>query len=650
MGRMLTTVAALAVAAGGGVGARGGGLTAWAVDPHTKVFRDAPPPAAAGSVVLRAARNEFEPGQIAFRCPEPLEGVSVEVTPLRHAEGGGEIGGGGLAWNFVGFIPLEKNTRDSDRLQVRAAPCHVPDPLLEQRTLDVPAGVTQPVWLTVRVPEGAAPGTYEGEVAVVAGGQRAAVPVRLSVDPFVLPRERHLLVTNWFSTARIAKAHGVEAWSEAFWELLERYARHMAAHRQNVVYTPWTLIEVTREAEGKLSFDYGRFDRYIELFERAEAADRIEIRHVAHHGPGRWASTEFVFSKVPATDQATGKRVGLAPEEGLAWLLADLERHLARRGWLEKAMIHVGDEPALHNIASWRQASAFVRRAAPGLRRIDAIETLDFAGALEVWVPKLSHYHRWRQAYEARRADNEMWYYICCHPFGNHYPNRFLDYPLASVRVLHWINFAYQLDGYLHWGLNFWPDEPFGTPPDRLPPGDTHVIYPGSDGPIASLRWEIQRESIEDYEYLHLLAARTDDVKRRLGRPAAWVDPRRRALQFARRVVPDIASPEREPARIQAVRAQIADEIVAMGREPLLLFQLEPPAGSTLVHGPIVVELRGVVRPGTAVRANGRALEAGADGRFAARVRPRGEAQEVRIEAERAGQKKVAVRRFAILK
>ena len=643
--------------------AGGDGLLVWPVDPHVKVFRDSKAPVDikdtgerilraaplfAEAVQLRAARNEIESAQIALRSPRALEGVRVEFSPLKLADGKRTIAGENLSWNFVGFIPLRKNTRDSEKLRLREAPCEVPDPLLEVRTLEVAADATQPVWLRVRVPSDAAPGKYGGTVAVVAGAERVSLPVELTVDPFALPDERHLLVTNWFNTRYIAKSHGVEEWSEAFWAILERYARHMAEHRQNVFYTPWTLIAVTREADGKLSFDYARFDRYVETFLKAGVRDRIELRHVGHFGKDGWGGSEIVLTQVAATDRKTGKRVTLGPEEGLAPLLANLQRHLAERGWLKRAMIHVADEPSINNLESWRKASAFVHKAAPRLRRIDAIETIDFTGALEVWVPKLSHLDRWRDAYEARRQGNELWYYICCHPYGNVYPNRFLDYPLAAVRVLHWINFACDLPGYLHWGLNFWGDDPFGVPRDRLPPGDTHVIYPGKSGPLSSLRWEIQRESIEDYEYLHLLMTKTAALRKRLGKGAAFIDERRRAAELCRRVVPSIRDWERDPAKLAAARAAVADEIVALDAQPLLLVQTEPAEGATLVNGPIAVEVRGVVEPGTAVKVGGRKVSVHADGSFACIARPRGDAGEIAVEAERAGTKKAAVHRFRV--
>jgi hypothetical protein len=619
-------------------------IRVWAADPHTKIFRDTKPAEQSGTVALRAARNEYEPGQIAIRAAKALDKVRVELSPLKHTDGKSTIGGQDVGWNFVGFIPLKKNTGGADKIQVRAAPCEMPDPLLDTRTMNLPAETTQPVWLTVRVPKEAMPGVYRGEVAVVAGDARAVVPVELTVDPFILPDARHVWVTNWFTTGNIAKAHKVEAWSEPFWAMLERYARNMAAHRQNVALVPWSLVQVTREENGKLVFNYERFDRYVQLFERAGVGERLEISHVGH-AKGGWGK-QFELSSVSATDRKTGKAVSLSPEEGLPPLLADLERHLDQRGWLAKSMIHVADEPILTNLDSWHKLAAFVHKAAPRLRRIEAIETIDCSGGLEVWVPQLSHFDRWREAYEARRGDGEFWYYICCNPHGNLYPNRFLDIPLSHVRVLHWVNFSEKLVGYLHWGLNYWGSDPFGTPGDRLPPGDTHVIYPGSEGPLDSIRWEIQRESLEDFEYLHLLTSRMAEAKKQF--PAArWLDPERRAMELCRRVVPSITTTELDPAKIQAVRRQLAEEIMALDQAPTLLVQTDPPAGSMLALGPIAVEVRGLTVPGAKVKVNGAVTEVRADGTFISRMGvPLGK-PEIRVEAEHGGKKKTTVRAFA---
>ncbi len=662
----------------------------WVLDPHTKVFRDTlPPPApakaeeankpgqtgqanppnqlgqqgqpeqsakvgspdqavvpATGAIQLRAARNEYEPAQIAIRSSKPLQGVQVELGPLRHEDGQSTIEAQHLQWNFVGYIPIPKNTPHAERLQIRKAPFEVPDPLLADRTKDLPAHHTQPVWITLYVPKDAKPGLYQGQVTVVAGQQRAVVPIQLRVDPFTLPDQRHLWVTNWFNMHQIAKVHQVEMWSDGFWKVLALYAQNMAEHRQNVVLVPWTLIEVVREENGQLSFDFSRFDRLVELFEKAGVAGRLEISHVGHGEKG-WGSP-VVLSRLSALDRKTGKRITLEPQEGLRPLLAALEKHLAERGWLEKSMIHVADEPILTNLASWREASAFVHQSAPRLRRIEAIETIDCSGFLEVWVPQLSHFERWRSAYERHRPQAELWYYICCNPHGSHYPNRFLDYPLTAVRVLHWINFTERLAGYLHWGWNFWGEDPFGPPSDRLPPGDTHVVYPGPEGPLNSLRWEIQRESLEDFEYLWLLTAKTAKLREQLGQKAHWLEPERTAMELARQVAPAITQWEREPARIMAVRSQVADEILALDSPPLLLLQVEPPAGSTLYGEPIALEVLGLTEAGAEVKVNGHRVELGLDGRFIARPSPLRPAGQLRIEVQHQGKSKTVVKQFTL--
>jgi hypothetical protein len=71
----------------------------------------------------------------------------------------------------------------------------------------------------------------------------------------------------------------------------------------------------------------------------------------------------------------------------------------------------------------------------------------------------------------------------------------------------------YNLDGFLHWGLNHYRPQqnPFTQSVvkhgehNSLPAGDTHIVYPGADGPWSSLRLEAQREGFEDYELLRQL-------------------------------------------------------------------------------------------------------------------------------------------------
>ncbi|MBI3920648.1 MAG: DUF4091 domain-containing protein [Armatimonadetes bacterium] len=621
----------------------------WSVEPLAKVFHDTQAPEkAAPAIVVRCAHNEFESAQVAIRSETALTDVTVRFGAIEHEGGQYSLTAESVRWNFVGSIPLDKNTTGTplERL-VRGAPCEIPDVLLAERNIKIPANRTQSVRLTFVVPKDSPSGKYHGEVIIASSEGEVSLPIDLQVWPFALPGERHLFVTNWFSTANIARSHGVKEWSEEFWKILAAYFRNMAAHRQNVAWVPWQLIKVVREPSGKLTLDYAVFDRYVECMEKTGVADRIEIQFIASFGEGGWSSPNIEFAKVAATDRATGKTVQLDFGVGLAPLLKDLEKHLDKRGWLNKAILHICDEPSLYNVDSWRQRSRQVHAVAPRLKRIDAIEASDFGDDLDVYVPKLSHLRNWFDDYQKAKArGKELWYYICCHPFGGEYPNRFLDYPLLKVRLLHWLNYAYGIEGYLHWGLNHWGDDPFGKPSPDLPPGDTHVIYPGPEGPLDSLRWEAQRDSLEDYEYLWLLTEKLKTVKQKLGKAAVEFDPTQRGREFCSRLIKSFTEVADDPALLHSTRELLAHEIIEVDKEPLALVWTKPPAESELVPGPIVIEVYGAVQPGASVTMDGESVPVNAKGGFARVAFPSSSNRVIKVEVARDGVRRVLQREF----
>lgn len=622
----------------------------WAVDALLKVFPTTLPPATfQNEIVLSCARNEWESGQIAFRSEADTKALRVTPVALKQIDGNGQIDAANVHCQFEGFIPIKANTPSTpaDEL-ICKAPSEVPDVLLEDESIAVSANRTQPIWIGVYVPQKTPAGNYSGEITVEADGQKASIPIKLRVFDFTLPDERHLFVTNWFNTGNIANAHHVELNSDEFFAVLEKYARNMADHRENVFWvSPWT-IKTYRENDGKLTFDYSIFDRYIQTFLNAGVNDRIEIMHVAHHGEGGWESKEIILNEVTATDRQTGASIKLSPEEGLGPFLTGLQNHLEEKNWLSKAMIHISDEPTDHNFEPWKAASQFVHRFAPKLRRIDAIETDGFEDLLEVWVPKLNQVYNWYPYYDkARQSGVELWYYICLHPTGR-WMNRFLDYPLLKIRLLHWINYRYTITGYLHWGWNFWGDDPFGAPKEDLPPGDTHVIYPGKDGPLNSIRWETQRDSLEDFEYLVLLKERRCETAEKLG--SAINGGEARSDEYCRRIVRSFVDFERDEQTLRSVREKLATEVDTLAKEPLILVDTIPTQDLLLVPGPIVVRLAGVTHPGAKVTVEGAEVPVNEKGNFETLVRSLGRKNSITINVDWNGQKKTIVRDFNVMK
>src|SRR5262249_45525189 len=140
-----------------------------------------------------------------------------------------------------------------------------------------------------------------------------------------------------------------------------------------------------------------------------------------------------------------------------------------------------------------------------------------------------------------RKLGEEVWWYVCSTPAAP-WANFWLDQPGAAHRVLFWQTFARRVDGLLYWGVNHWPafDARTAKPPpaDKAWPrapwgdhgrhGDGYLLYPGPDGPLPSLRLEIIRDGIEDYDALRMLA---DLLKQKGDRiPPTVAERARRAL------------------------------------------------------------------------------------------------------------------------
>ncbi len=482
----------------------------WPVDPLVKVFRD-DSPGPGDQIRMECARNAFVNGQLAIRSEESLE-VSVACASLQHDQQERRLQ---CMPRFIGYVHVRESVRETPPDEkVRSRPGEFPDYLRRENPVRVSSEETQPIWLTVFVPPSVSPGTYSGSISVLAGEIEEPSEVELTVHRAIIPDENKLHVTNWLKPAQISRYSGIPNWCNEHWRLLRAHANSMAKHRQDTILTPLSLIKITRNQE-KIDLDFTRFDKWIQMFRSCGVDGLIEGGHLARRGKD-WES-DFVLRswKIEGMDNEKSRPLPVDSEECeefLSQFLPGLQEHLEERGWIEKYVQHLADEPTQDNLESYRYLARTFHKYAPDIKRIDAIQTTDLIGDLEVWVPELDHFHENMDFYMDRMKRGEkVWFYTCLNPKGR-YPNRFIDLPLLKVRILHWINFRYHLPGYLHWGYNYWTDDPYrDTQPDwsngqPLPAGDMCIVYPGKDGPLESLRYEAMRDGIQDYELLNLLS------------------------------------------------------------------------------------------------------------------------------------------------
>jgi len=480
--------------------------------PDTEISADG-----ARDIALEAARGTYIGCQLLWDGLEPGEEMAWEWVPEAAAS---PLLEAVEMYRLVDAKVSENTGPDYSTVPVgtpadyttRPAPFRVYDALRPVGNAFRVEGARAALYVCFRVDEALPPQSYAGELRFEIGGRRAAVPVKLEVFAVVVPKRETLSLTNWYSLGNIAGRHGLEKWSEPFWAMVRRYGEAMRRTRQTHFIVDPELVEIVASDEGVYAFDFSRAERLIRLFLEL-GFSRIEGGHVATRDG--WEDPRFVLTfdrSVEATSPA-----------GYAFLSQYLDawrQFLADKGWLDLVDQHIADEPIAQSAQDYRVLSGIVRKHMPGVPLVDAVVDTGLDGALDIWVPTNRDFERNLADYERiRTGGDRLWFYTCWNP-GGYYLNRFMDLPLLKTRLLHWGNFLYGLEGYLHWGFNYYlrEQDPFesnnpmlapGVHGKRVPAGDTHIVYPGDDGPWLSMRLEAMRAGAEDFELLRI-AARSD--------------------------------------------------------------------------------------------------------------------------------------------
>jgi len=562
----------------------------WWCDATHKVSRQrAVPRAESAAARLEAARHDFEAVQLVVRSKTPLRGFTATATPLV-----GPIGSTIPAENIrILRVYYHFVHRPTDRTGVRD---YWPDalPPLDQ-PIDVEAQQNQPLWVLLYVPPDAQPGDYRGTVKLTADGYSAEVPLELRVWDFTLPKRNHLETAYGLGVGDIFRYHQLKT-EEDKRKVLDMYFQSFAEHRISV-YDPTPLDPIgvkflPKEEPPRTELDFARFDKAmawaVEHFH--STGFRLPIR-----GMGGGTFHERYPPKIGEFGEDTSQYRAM-----FSSYVAQLETHLREKGWLDMAYVYWFDEPAPRDYEFVANGMRRLKDHAPGLRRMLTEEPGDneLAGLVDIWCP-VSHHYNHDEA-EKRRAHNErFWWYVCTGPKAP-YCTLFIDHPATELRVWHWQTWQRNIVGTLVWRSNYWtssaafPDEPQNPYEDPMGyvsgystprgvkrywgNGDGRFIYPplaaavpGKSGsepviapPVSSIRWEMIREGVEDYEYLYLLRELIRKNRDRLSE-----DELRRyeaLLVVPPAITTDMTTFTTDPTPIYERRRAVAHAIEALGK------------------------------------------------------------------------------------
>ncbi|MBN2190901.1 MAG: DUF4091 domain-containing protein [Candidatus Aureabacteria bacterium] len=469
------------------------------IRPETKIaFEDFP------EIRLFSAKSEYESFQIVLEntCDEDFD-FKFTISDL-FLDAGNIIKNSNIKAYSVEYIDVARFSRDTGKW---------PDPLIEVTgsRLHLDRKSRFVLWFNVFVPEYTEEGTYKGNLAIEIGGKRFKnIEIELNVWNFCLPRTPTLRTAFALWPGFIAKRYKLSLDSEALKDMVETYWKNMFEHRvSNLNYVCPSIEEVRGNAE----MDFADFDEKMEYY----------VRNGINSFNVFWSGIPYTYgeqkpSEIPAD---------FAKYLFVKQVLQGTEQHLKDKRWLSKGYIYLADEPDVKYFSVLKKTLSEINKLAPEIKRLVTIGYatskpdnknnygyMDLSGYVDVWVV---HTDKINQQFleERRQEGDEVWWYVTCgtrRPYANFWA---IDYTAAENRILFWQMFKNGAQGTLYWCINYWEKDVWKDPVSYADcNGEGSLVYWGADGPVNSVRWEIIRDGIEDYDYLFILAEKIAELKK----------------------------------------------------------------------------------------------------------------------------------------
>ena len=464
-------------------------LIVWHELAARKVWPESKPPSRrARAVKLGAARGEYECFQLVVLPHRTLPDCRWELR--------GFSGPRWLPVRKVEYVNLRRVSGPYGRDGLQ------PDPLPLARPLTLQPRRAHAFWFTVFVPYGCPSKTFRGAAVLRSQGRvLCEIPIEVEVWNFSLPRRPSVEVKSHIWGTLVLRWHKGEPF-----EVLRKYYELVASHR--AVCWPCAFASVRFE-RGRAVLDLSEFERHASLC-RSLGMDFFRLPvpfFIGHKGthrmPQRPSWRGIPIFADPECQELTDefKRLfGRAAREAVEFVL--------RKGWAEKVTCKFFDEPNLSDertVRALRTLASFISSLHPAIEVETAAvyphpELTDFIKRWDLHTDLIELFPE--EIEEAKRKGCFLSVYCNSVPL--------IDYPAIRTRAFFWALWRSGFKGaYCWWSITYWRRNPWEEPDFTPKVGGGILLYPPrpEDGgePVPSIRWELMREGIEDYEYLSLL-------------------------------------------------------------------------------------------------------------------------------------------------
>lgn len=384
------------------------------------------------------------------------------------------------------------------------------------------------LWVDVEIPNEYEAGSYEITIQCkeLSGEIAKECKVELTIINALLPPQT-LIHTEWFYCDCIADYYEVPVFSKAFWEITKSFMQTAVKRGINMILTPIftppldtyigkerttvQLVKITVN-DGIYSFDFEQFRYFVRLCKEI-GFTYFEISHLFSQWGAKYAP-KIIATVDDVKTQLFGwhtKGSDKEYQEFLQVFIPALLKECKRLGIDKQLYFHISDEPNEKNIETYRLAKEIVQDLLKDYPVIDALSNLEFfhQKLVKVPVPTNEFIHDFLDA-----GLTNPWVYYCS---GENVKvsNRYFAMPSARNRIIGLQMYKYGIEGFLHWGYNFYNSQyslqkinPYQITDamDAFPSGDSFLVYPGKDKTcVESIRLMVLYEALCDMRACSLL-------------------------------------------------------------------------------------------------------------------------------------------------
>ncbi len=580
--------------------------TLWTAPPSERIFKNTVPPSDTTSgIKVYAAKNEFEPFQVVVN---PALSDNLTVTAPNF--------GSGITTEIyqVKYVNIALATDSLGQTGPYPDPLW---PIANGVPVSVTSGENTAFWFSVFVPKTAAPGDYIANAQI--GGVN--IPVTLHVFNFVLPDDLHVKSQMNFSHQTILNAYSVSGTGTEYWKYVDAMKQYFIDHRLTPKSVLWSggLTSMTAPDGSYIDYDCNSnisdpegiwgFEQPAERYLDGTGLMSGTFLQPFNSGtgfPSFMAATfrnndssqdqrpdTFCGHTRTSADWYTANNPNSAYNSEWFEYMTALQTYLAGKGYLDEAYYYFANEPqdqADYDAIAWY--SRYTSAAAPNLKLMVSEEPKGEIynhanyvanGQIDIWLPVLNNYDPVISHDREKDYGEETWIYFLHGTRPPYFNPITLDHPGIESKFTGWFLWKYRVRGIAYYSLNNWSKNPWTDPMTDGHNGDTFMLYPPSENntPITygannhrfvpSIRFELMRDSLEDYEYLYLLAG---------GQPQ--VNVTNSADPQADKIISGLTSYTRHNDFIYNLRRVIG---LKVGNEISSIPDIEPPAGHPRTEG-----------------------------------------------------------------